>query len=146
MRERMLHQSEPDPSPLPAASKLAAGMTLFLGVFTTIFAAAHVYGVMVTATTKNYTYDFRLAALYIVGITMVAAGVLCIAAVRELARGRRIGWERALYGTVLLLLVTVPLGPIQPDLAPAFVTFGGMNLVALVVLALLAARRRLEGS
>jgi hypothetical protein len=107
-------------------------MTLFVGVFTTIFASAHLYGVMVTATRRAYTYDFRLAALYIVGITMVAAGVLCIFAVRELARSHRIGWERALYGTVLLLLVTVPLGPVQPELAPAFVFFGAANLVALV--------------
>jgi hypothetical protein len=72
---------------------------------------------------------------------MVAAGVLCFAAVRELARGRRIGWERALYGTVFLLLVTVPLGPVQPGLAPAFVFFGAVNLVAL-----LAAGRGLESS
>jgi hypothetical protein len=136
-----LAQGETDPSPLPAASKLAAGMTLFLGLFSTIFAGAHLYGVMVTATRRSYPYDFRLAALLIVGITMVAAGVLCFAAVRELARGRRIGWERALYGTVFLLLVTVPLGPVQPGLAPAFVFFGAVNLVAL-----LAAGRGLESS
>lgn len=95
----------------PAASKVAAGVTLFLGLFTTIFAAAHLYGVMATAQIRSYTYDFSFAALLIVGMTMVAGGVLCVAPVRELARGDRIGWERALYGTVLLLLVTVPLGP-----------------------------------
>jgi hypothetical protein len=63
-------------------------------------AAAHVYGVMVTAQRKTYPYDFRLAALYIVGLTMVLAGVLCAAGAPRLANGQRIGWERSLYGAV----------------------------------------------
>jgi len=156
----MDRQSEPDPSSPPAASeldagfsklvagfwKLAAGMTLFVGVFTTIFASAHLQGVMQTAITKGYAYDFRLAALLIVGMTMVAAGVLCIAAVRELARGHRIGWERAFYGTAWLVLIAMPLEPIQPGLAPAFTFVGGLNLVVLLVVVVLAALRRLARS
>lgn len=141
----MDRQGEPDPSPLSAAFKWAAGLTLFLGGFTTISASAHLEGVIQAAITKGYTYDFRLAALLIVGMALLGAGVLCIAGVRELARGHRIGWERAFYGTVLLVLVAMPLEPIQPGLAPAFTFLGGLNLFALLAVALLAGLRRRAG-
>ena len=145
-------QGEPDPSPLPAASKLAtgiwkfaAGVSLFVGVATTIFASAHLDGVMQAAITKGYAYNFRLASLLIVGMAMVAGGVLCIAARRELARGHRIGWQRAFYGSVLLVLVSMPLEPIQPGIAPAITFLGGLNIFVLLVVALLVALRRLAG-
>jgi hypothetical protein len=152
-------QAEPDPSPLPAAStpadgisklatglwKSAAGLSLFVGVSTTILASAHLEGVIQTAITKGYVYNFRLASLLILGSAMVAGGVLCIAAGRELARGHRIGWQRAFYGSVLLVLVSMPLEPIQPGIAPGITVLGGLNLFALLVVALLVAVRRLAG-
>ena len=68
-----------------------------------------------TATTRGYPYDFRYAGLLLVGITIVYSGVLCLWAVRGLARGERPAWDRALSGTILLLLVAVPLIPVEPD-------------------------------
>ena len=56
-------------------------MTLFVGMLITIMGLGHVYGVIVTATNRGYAYDFRLAALFVVGIALVFGGALCLSAV-----------------------------------------------------------------
>ncbi len=58
---------------------------------------------------------------------------------RGLARGERPAWDRALSGTILLLLVAVPLIPVEPDNAVLQAAVPGT--VSLIVL--LAARPRL---
>jgi hypothetical protein len=82
-----------------------------------------------------------LAALLLLGMTMVFAGVLCLTAVRGLARGQRRAWDRAMIGTLFLLLATAPITPlpVQGQQA-AFLAFpAALNLIVLV-----AAWRQLE--
>jgi hypothetical protein len=117
----------------------AAGMTLFVGLLITVMGLAHLYGVFVTATNKGYAYDFRLASLVLVGIALAFGGALCLSAVRGLVRGQRTAWGRALIGTLLLLLVLVPLIPMQPDMAPGLSVLAAVNLIVVLV-----ARRGLE--
>jgi hypothetical protein len=112
----------------------AAGLTLYVGLASSIFGGAHFLGVITTASRQSYAYDFRLAGLLILGITMVFAGVVCLTAVRGLARGQRGAWDRAMSGTLLLLLATVPITPlpVQGELA-AFQAFpAALNLIVLV--------------
>jgi hypothetical protein len=127
------------PSSQAGWSQLAAGISLFVGLLIIIMGLAHLYGVMVTATRRSYAYDFRLAALLLVGMALVFAAALCLSAVRGLARRQRAAWGRALIGTLLLLLVSVPLSPVQPDMAPGLSVLAAVNLIVL-----LAARRGLE--
>jgi hypothetical protein len=127
----LAHPAATDPSP-PAVSQIAAGTSLFMGLLISIMGLAHLYGVIVTATSKSYAYDFRLAAMLLVGMELVFAAALCLSAVRGLARGQRAAWGRALIGTLLLLLVLVPLGPVQPDMAPGLSVVAGVNLVVLL--------------
>jgi heme/copper-type cytochrome/quinol oxidase subunit 3 len=127
------------PSSEAGWSHLAAGTSLFVGLLLIIMGLAHLYGVIVTATMRSYAYDFRLAALLLLGMALVFAAALCLSAVRGLARRQRAAWGRALIGTLLLLLVLVPLGPVQPDMAPGLSVLAAVNLIAL-----LAARRGLE--
>ena len=118
----------------------AAGTTLLVGLASTFFGGGHLYGVTATAQIRGYSsYNFRFAALLIVGIMIFFAGALCIAAVRGLARGQRPAWGRAMSGTLLLLLVTVPLIPVQQELAGFLSILSAVNVIALV-----GARRRLE--
>jgi hypothetical protein len=117
----------------------AAGMTLLVGLLITVMGLGHLYGVIVSATGRGYAYDFRLAALLLVGIALVFGGALCLSAARGLARHQRNAWGRALIGTLLLLLVLVPLIPMQPDMAPGLSVLAAVNLILLLV-----ARRRLE--
>jgi hypothetical protein len=92
---------------------------LLVGLNSTIFGGAHVQGVISVAMERGYAYDFRLTALVLLGATMVFAGVLCLTAVRGLVSGQRRAWDRAMIGTILLLLATVPITPlpVQGDLA-----------------------------
>jgi hypothetical protein len=97
---------------------------------------------MATAQSRGYAYDFRYAGLLLVAITIAYAGVLCLWAVRGLARGQRPAWDRALSGTLLLLLVSVRLVPVEGpgrDNPVSTAIAGAVNLVVLLV-----TRHRLE--
>lgn len=115
---------------------VAGGTTLFLGLLSASMAIGHLVGV-VGMRGDYYGYDFRSAALFLVGMTIFAAGALCIAAARGLQRGQRDWSGRALDGTLLLLLVCGPLIPVQ-GLAVVLAVPGTVNLIAVV-----AARRKL---
>jgi hypothetical protein len=101
--------------------------------------AAHLDGVLTAAASRGYDSDFRLAGLLLAGSTLVFGGASCLSGVQGLGRGRRAAWGRALIGTLLLVLVLVLLIPVQPEMAPGLSVLAALNLVAL-----LAARRRLE--
>ena len=113
-------------------SQAAAVTSLFVGSLITFMGLGHLYGVVVTATNKGYGYDFRLAALLLVGIALVFGGALCLSAVRGLARGHRTAWGRASIGTLLLLIVLVPMIPMQPDMAPGLSILAAVNLIVLI--------------
>ena len=98
----MVPPNETDPSPQLALPILAAGTTLLLGGLATLMGSAHLDGVLVTAGRRHYAYDFRFAGLLLLGFTITFAGILCLTAVRGLARARRPAWDRALIGTLLM--------------------------------------------
>ena len=137
-RQESVPPDQTGPSSEAGWSQLAAGGSLLVGLLIIFMGMAHLYGVMVTATRRSYAYDFRLAALLLVGMALVFAA-LCLSAVRGLARRQRAAWGRGLIGTLLLLLVLVPLSPVQPDMAPGLSVLAAVNLVVL-----LAVRRGLE--
>jgi hypothetical protein len=115
------------------AAALAAGLTWLVGMGSTGMAFAHLAGVLYTATNRgDYTYNFRFASLLLVGILIVVAGLLCIAAVPGLVQRRRPAWGRAVSGTLLLLIVCAPLSPVQPDLAGVLTQLGILLLVVLL--------------
>ena len=127
------------PEPMDGSLAASAGMNLLVGLLITVMGLGHLYGVAVTAQIRGYAYDFRFAGLLLVGIGLVFGGVLCLSAVRGLARRQRTAWGRAVIGTLLLLLVLVPLIPMQPDMAPGLSVLAAVNLILL-----LAASRGLE--
>lgn len=123
---------------------VVAGMTLLVGLNSTIFGGAHLLGVIGNISRRAYdSYDFRVASLLLLGITMVFAGVLCLTAVRGLARGQRPAWDRVMIGSLLLLLATAPITPLgqQGLLAAAQAWPAAFNIIILVV-----ARHRLEAA
>ncbi len=130
------------PSPSLTTREIAAGAIGFVGVLYVISGLGHMQGVMATAARRGYAYDFRYAALLLVGIMVAFAGVLCLSAARGLARGQRPAWDRALIGTLLLLLVSVPLLPVAGPGQDNAVSIAIPATVQLVVL--LVMRRRLE--
>jgi hypothetical protein len=114
----------------------AAATTLIAGLAGTIPGGAHLAGVIGNATSGVYqSYDFRLASLLILGITIAFGGVLCLTAVRGLARGQRRAWDRAVSGTLLMILVALPIGPlpVQGELAAGVWLLAAVALTVLVV-------------
>jgi hypothetical protein len=102
----------PRDNPRPGLVTAAVAVTVYMGLANTFGGLGHIQGVIQTATRRGYPYDFRYAGLLLVGITVTYSGVLCLWAVRGLARGERPAWDRALSGAILLLLVAVPLIPV----------------------------------
>jgi hypothetical protein len=122
-----------DTSPSSGLAQFAAATTAFVGGWAVFFAGAHLISVIAAATMGYYpAYQFRFAALLIVGMTLVYGGLVCITAVRGLASGRRSAWGRAVIGTSLIVLVSVPLIPLQPDVASPIALLSMLNLVALL--------------
>jgi hypothetical protein len=126
----------------PGVVSAAVAVTLWIGLGNIIGGLGHIQGVVETATRHGYPYDFRYAGLLIVGITIAYSGLLCLWAVRGLARGERPAWDRALSGTILMLLVAAVLIPVDgPGRDNAILQAAIPGAVSLIVL--LAARPRL---
>jgi hypothetical protein len=113
----------------------AATVTILVGLFGTVSGGAHFQGVAEAALRRGYAYDVRLAGLLLLGLTIVFAGVLCLTAVRGLARGQRRAWDRAMIGTLLLILVTAPIypSPTQGELAGALAFPAAVNVIVLAL-------------
>jgi hypothetical protein len=126
----------------PGVVTAAVVVAVWFGLGNIIQGLGHIQGVVQTATSRGYPYDFRYAALLLVGIMIVYSGVLFLWAVRGLARGERPAWDRALSGTILMLLVAVPLIPVDgPGRDNAILQALVPGTVSLIIL--LAARPRL---
>ena len=126
----------------PGVVTAAVVVAVWFGLGNIIQGLGHIQGVVETATRRGYPYDFRYAGLLLVGIMIAYSGVLFLWAVRGLARGERAAWDRALSGTILMLLVAVPLVPLEgPGQDNAILQAAVPGTVSLIVL--LAARSRL---
>jgi len=112
-------------------SEAAAGMSVFVGLLSSVQGGAHLLSVIGVALTRGYAYNFRLTSLVLIGALMVLAGVLCLASARAVAAGRRSAWWTSARGTLLLLLVVVPLIPIQTEMASGLTILGVVNLAFL---------------
>jgi hypothetical protein len=115
-------------------SAMVTSVAWLVGAGSIGLAGAHLVGVLYTAAGRGvyYSYNFRFAALLLVGIMLVLAGALCVAAVPGLSRRRGSGWSRALSGALLLIIVATPLIPVQPQLAGAKALGGTVLLVVLL--------------
>jgi hypothetical protein len=129
---RLARQLETEALSELASTQIAAGLSLVVGLLLAIMGAAHLHGVLTVALSRGYDYGFRLAALLLVGSTLVFGGALCLSSVRGLARRRPTAWVRAMIGTLLLLLVLVLMIPVQPTMAPGLSVLAGVNLIALL--------------
>jgi hypothetical protein len=119
----------------PGVVTAAVVVAVWFGLGNIIQGLGHIQGVVETATRRGYPYDFRYAGLLLVGIMIVYSGVLFLWAVRGLARGERPAWDRALSGTILMLLVAVPLIPLEgPGQDNAILQAAVPGTVSLIVL------------
>jgi hypothetical protein len=80
----------------------------------------------------SFVYNFRLYSLVLLGACQIAGGLRCLSTSWRVARGDARAWKSALAATMLLVIVNVPLIPIQ-----GFA--GATSLIAVVTLITLIA-------
>ena len=124
------------------ATAIGAATNWSVGYSSAAMGSAHLAGVLWNAVHGSYLYNFRVAALLLVGCWLVLGGGLCVAALGPLRVGRAPEWGRAVRGTALLLLVATPLIPVQPELAGGVVVSAAVNLA--VIAGVLRARPRVR--
>lgn len=122
---------------IPLALVAVAAIDLFCGAVIVPLGTAHLVAVVGRALAGKgsgpggtFVYNFRFYSLMLVGVMLVAAGAACLTSVRRLMRGDAAGHRLALWATVALLALNVPLMPIQ-GFAVGFSAFALVNLAAL---------------
>lgn len=126
-----------------AASRRGAGalvrvgaVTFFCGALIASLGGAHTLAVIGRALRRpSFVYDFRLYSLVLLGACQIAGGLRCLSTSWRVARGDERAWQAALAATMLLLIVNVPLMPIQ-----GFA--GATSMIAVVTLITLIATGR----
>ncbi len=123
------------------AGALAAvgAVTFFCGALIASLGLVHTLAVTGRALSRlgpAFEYDFRLYSLIMLGVVLIAGGVRCLTTAWNVARGDPRAWKAALEATTMLLVVNVPLMPIQ-GFAVGFSMF-----LMVTLLALIATRRR----
>jgi hypothetical protein len=121
----------------PGALAAVGAVTFFCGGLIASLGSAHTVAVIGRALRgPAFEYNFRLYSLVLLGACQIAGGLRCLSTSWRLARGDAHAWKAALAATTLLLIVNVPLMPIQG--------FAGATSLLLVVtlITLIATGRR----
>jgi hypothetical protein len=117
-----------------------AAYSYFAGAIVGALGLAHLVSVVMTAMDRSrqnqFVYDFRFYSLVLLGVLLVAAGFLAAIAAAGLARGDRAAWRASLAVWSAILVINVPLIPIQGFA----VLFSALAALELVLLAGLRAR------
>jgi hypothetical protein len=118
---------------IATASALAFGS----GLVTVGLAAGHLAGVAITELRRSPpTYDFRVYALLLLGAVLGVLGTRLAITAIGIARGERAAWRKGVTAAAVLLMVTLPLAPIDGfAVGLSFFAFTGL-------VPLLAVRRR----
>lgn len=110
---------------------------LFCGLVTLGLMALHLTAVIGRAIAGKgfggaaaFAYDFRFYSLLLMAVVIIIPGFVFVMHARRLTNGDRTAWKRALWASGALLLINVPLVPIQAfALSPALLAT--INLVSL---------------
>ena len=109
-------------------------ISLFNGTLIAALGALHTSAVVIGAVSGEgpggtFVYTFRFYALVQLGLLLIAGGVACFVPVAGLARGELRAWNTTMWGTGVLLVVSLLLIPVQ---GPALTPFMLVNIVALL--------------
>jgi hypothetical protein len=121
-------------------SLVAVGtIDFFCGLITFALAVLHLGAVVGRALlgrgfggAASFAYDFRFYSLVLVGLLIAVPGFLCVLSAWGLSRGETSAWRRAVYSSGFLLMINVPLIPIQ-GFAIGLTGFALLNLIVLWV-------------
>jgi hypothetical protein len=129
-----------------APAPRVGGINLFCGLLTLGLMVLHLAAVVGRAISGKgfggetyFAYDFRFYSLLLLGAVIIIPGLVFVMHARRLTDGDRTAWNRTLWACGALLLINVPLVPIQAfALDPA--------LMATIILFFLWADRKQFGA
>ena len=81
---------------------------------------------------NSWTYDFRFYSLIMMGVLLAGCGIRYLWAVRTLSREGMAGRRITLTTTLFVLVIVVPLIPIQPFFATVLSSLGFATLLILL--------------
>ena len=109
-----------------------SALTFGCGLVTAGLAAGHLVGVAITELRRTPPqYDFRVYALVLLGAVLVALGTSLAITAIGVARGEYAAWRNGVTAAVVLLIVTLPLAPLQ-GFAVALSFFAFIGLASLL--------------
>lgn len=116
---------------------LTAVYGYFAGGLVGAFGVAHTVAVALAAVERaryqdHSVYTFRLYALMLLGVLLMVAGFIATVEAGRLARGQRAGWRASLSVWAAVLLINLPLVPLQ-GFAVLFSVLAGAGLLFLAV-------------
>jgi hypothetical protein len=116
-----------------AVALVAVGaVTFFCGALIASLGSAHTIAVIGRALRgPSFVYNFRLYSLVLLGACQMGGGLRCLSTSWRVTRGDARAWKSALAATMLLLIVNVPLIPIQ-GFAGATSLIAGVTLITLI--------------
>jgi hypothetical protein len=123
----------------PTLLALVAALDTLCGSESVLLAGAHLTSIIGRALAGRgsgdapFVYNFRFYSLVLTGFVIVVPGFLCLLSVRGLIRGEEAARRTALWASVALLAVNVPLTPIQ-GFAYALAAVALVNLAGLAFL------------
>jgi len=110
-----------------------AAIGFLVGALIAALGATHSLTVIGVALRRSpFEYDFRLYSLVMLGVLLVTGGLRCLALAWKLTQGDARAWRSSLEATTMLLVVNVPLMPIQ-GFAVGFTVFLSVNLLGLLL-------------
>lgn len=125
---------------VPKAMSIVSAVDFACGSLTLGLAAAHLLAVsglaVFRALTGEGAYDLRLYWLLLLGTANAIPGFLCARSARGLTQGDLQFWKIALWCSLFLLMVNLPLAPLNGFGTPLAV-FASVNILSLA-----AARRQ----
>jgi hypothetical protein len=121
---------------VPAPLALAGTVDVACGLVALDLALAHLVGILAVAiiralgTAPVPAYSLRFYWLLLLGMAVAVPGFLCVASARKLTDGQASAWRQALWATLWLLAVNVPLIPLN-GFGTFLSVFALANLVSL---------------
>jgi hypothetical protein len=121
--------------PLPLIPLLIAVYGYFAGALVGMLGVAHLVAVVIASINRGrqhqFVYSFHFYSLVLLGMLLIAAGLMSAIEAARLARGQRAAWRASLSVWTAILAINLPLVPLQ-GFALLFSLLAALELLLLV--------------
>lgn len=121
-------------APLPLIRLLVAAYGYFAGALVGTLGLAHLVAVVIGSIGRGrrhqFVYSFHFYSLVLLGVLLIAAGLVAAVEAARLARGHHAAWRASLSVWIAILAINLPLAPLQ-GFAVLFSVLAALELLLL---------------